>query len=139
MLQRRNLDGPAIPEPRPRFNIPPGRRKLIFSIVGAILAVAIVTSVVRLSPASRPKNASASAMLAARAMVQANMGADARVQLSPLEWTHLETMPDGKFAVTGWLVAAKESGETLYYAFNCVLYQNPDGDWISDKLEFTPQ
>ena len=62
-----------------------------------------------------------------------------RTAFSGMEETDFEERADGKYVISGWVDLISEQGAIERQHFTCTLYQNDNGDWLSEDVSVTPQ
>jgi hypothetical protein len=55
------------------------------------------------------------------------------------EETVVETLPDNKFLISGWVDLITEQGKPNRQNFSCVVYRNGNGNWVGEHISVIPQ
>ena len=65
--------------------------------------------------------------------------AELKTEFSSAEETHIESLPDKKFLVSGWVDVISGDGEVTRQSFSCVIFKNLSNQWEGEQISLIPQ
>ena len=75
---------------------------------------------------------------AAQIMVRQHVDSELQTAFSGDEETSIETLPDNKFIVSGWVDLITKKGRPDRQRFSLVLYKNFNDTWVGEQIAVIP-
>src|SRR4051812_31228883 len=72
-------------------------------------------------------------------LVRQSLNEDLKANFSPETETVVESLPEGKTSVSGWVDLVTEDGRVDRQIFSIVVFKNAGGEWAGEKLHVLPQ
>ena len=76
---------------------------------------------------------------AAQAMVRGNLVEGLRASFSGEEEITVESLPDKKFMISGWVDLVTEQGRPDRQNYSLIVYKDYSGGWTGEKIAIIPQ
>ena len=71
-------------------------------------------------------------------MVRANLAEGLRGEFAGEEETVLESLPDNKYMVSGWVDLLTEAGKHDRQNYSLIIYKDDMGNWSTDRVSVIP-
>ena len=117
------------------------RRYSIFLTLTLVLGVLVAGGLMVARSFPRKVSLPTRLVNASRAAVRLTLNEDLRLRTSFSDEaeTHIETQPDGKYLVSGWVDLSNDLGAIMRQSYSCILSPNPEGDLIAENISVLPQ
>jgi hypothetical protein len=141
------MKGPSVLEARPKSN-KERRQRPVLKFSGKVPLYLMFLAAAGLLVAggiafrhSRPNQESQRTQLirAGQALVRANLAEGLRSFFGGEEETVVESLPDNKFLISGWVDLLTNAGQQDRQNYSLIIFKDDTGNWSTDRVSVIPQ